>query len=151
MKRMAVAVCIGGLIFGAAILAQTQTQGVERELIKMENEWGDAIIKRDAASIDMIRDKILADEYMGISDGLVFTKAQYLELVKSLEDYLSFVMDEWNVHVYGDTAVAMARVTVKMRSAGKETTSQSRFTDVWVKRDGRWQCVAGHNSTVPQK
>lgn len=151
MKRMAMAVCIGGLILGAAILAQTQTQGVEQELIKMENEWGDAIIKRDAASIDMIRDKILADEYIGISDGLVFTKAQYLELVKSLENYLSFVMDEWNVHVYGDTAVAMARVTVKMRSAGQETTSQSRFTDTWVKRDGRWQCVAGHNSTIAQK
>jgi ketosteroid isomerase-like protein len=151
MKRMAIAVCIGGLIFGAAILTQAQTPSVEQELIKLENEWGQAVVKRDAASVGMIRDKILADEYIGISDGFVFTKAQYFELVKSLEDYLSFVMDEWNVHVYGDTAVAMARVTVKMRSAGKETTSQSRFTDTWIKRDGRWQCVAGHYSTIAQK
>jgi hypothetical protein len=45
----------------------------------------------------------------------------------------------------------MARNTMKVRSAGKETTDQNRFTDTWIKRDGRWQCVAAHNSTIAQK
>jgi len=152
MKRIVIAVSVAVLVFGAAILAKTQTESVEQELIKLENEWGEAIVKRDAASIDMLRDRIMADECIGMYDGSVFTKAQYFEFVKSIkEEILSFVIDEWKVRVYGDAAVVMARGTMKMRLAGKETTNQWRFTDTWVKRAGRWQCVALHNSTIAQK
>jgi ketosteroid isomerase-like protein len=156
MKRIAFAVSLVVLVFGIAALAQTQAQpksgSVEQELIKLENEWGEAIVKRDAASIDMLRDRIIADEFIMMFDGSVFTKAQYFEYVKSIiEEILSFVLDEWKVLVYGDAAVVMARGTMKTRLAGKETTNQWRFTDTWVKRAGRWQCVAAHNSTIAQK
>jgi ketosteroid isomerase-like protein len=151
MKRIAIAVSIVGLIFGVAILAQTQTQGVEQELIKLENECMEAVVKHDQASIEKL-DRMLADEFVMTFDGSNFTKAQLFEFIKTREDeILSYEIDEWKVGVYGDAAVVMARNTLKMRSAGKETTSQNRFTDTWVKRDGRWQCVTAHNSTVPQK
>jgi len=146
-----IAVGVAILVFGGAILAQIQSGSAEQELIKLENEWGEAIVKRDAASIAMLRDS-MADECIMIYDGSVFTKAQYFEYVKSIkEEILSFVSDEWKVRVYGDAAVVMARGTMKMRLAGKETTTQWRFTDTWVKRAGRWQCVALHNSTIAQK
>jgi ketosteroid isomerase-like protein len=150
MKRIGFAFCVAVLVFGVAILAKTQTESVEQELIKLENEWVEAVVKRDTASLD----RIIADDYIGINDGSVFapTKAQYIEYVKSIkEEILPVVIEEWKVCVYGDAAVVMARVTMKMRLAGKETTYQSRFTDTWVKRAGRWQCVAGHNSTIAQK
>ena len=148
MKRIAFALCVVVLVFGIALPAQTQTAGVEQELIKLENEWGEAIVKRDTASID----RLMADEFIAIYDGSVFTKAQYFEFVRSMkEEILSFVMDEWQVRVYGDAGVVMARSTTKTRLAGKETTNQLRFTDIWVKRDGRWKCVAAHNSTIAQK
>jgi len=152
MKRIGFALGVLVLVIGIAVLAQTQTGSVEQELIKLENEWGEAIVKRDAASIDMLRDRLMADEFIMMYDGSVFTKAQYFEYAKSIkEEILSFVMDEWDVRIYGDAAVVMARGTMKMRLAGKETTNQWRFTDTWVKRAGRWQCVAGHNSTIAQK
>jgi ketosteroid isomerase-like protein len=152
MKRIVFVVGLVVLVFGIAILAKTQTESVEQELIKLENEWGEAIVKRDAASIDMLRDRIIADECIGMYDGSVFTKAQYFEFVKSIkEEILSFIIDEWKVRVYGDAAVVMGRGTMKMQLAGKETTNQWRFTDTWVKRAGRWQCVALHNSTIAQK
>jgi ketosteroid isomerase-like protein len=149
MKSIAIVVSVAVLAFGVAILAQTQTESVEQELIKLENEWGEAIVKHDAASID----RIMADDYMGTYvDGSFFTKAQYIEYVKSSkEEILSLVIDEWKVGVYGDAAVVMGRTTMKMQSAGKEMTYQVRFTDTWVKRAGRWQCVAAHNSTIAQK
>jgi len=94
----------------------------------------------------------MADEYIGMNNGSIFTRAQYFENVKTIkEEILSFVVDKWKVCVYGDAAVVMARLTIKMRLVGKETTNQSRFTDTWIKRAGRWQCVAGHNSTIAQK
>jgi hypothetical protein len=151
MKRIVLTAGLVILVFGIAILAQTQTESVEQELIKLENECGQAIVKRDAASIDMLRDR-LADEFIGMFDGSVFTKTQYFEYVETIEgEILSFVMDEWKVCVYGDAAVVMARGTMKMRLAGEETTNQWRFTDTWIKRAGRWQCVVAHNSTITQK
>jgi len=152
MKRIVLAAGLVILVFGLAILAQTQTESVEQKLIKQENEWGDALVKRDAASIDMLRNRLIADEFIMMFDGSVFTRAQYFEYVETIkEEILSFVMDEWTVRVYGDAAVVMGRGTMKMRLAGKETTNQWRFTDTWIKRAGRWQCVAGHNSTITQK
>src|SRR4030043_1102079 len=128
MKRIAFVVCVVVLVFGAAILARTQTASVEQEVIKLENEWGEAIVKRDAASIDMLK----ADEFIEIYDGSAFTKAQYFEFVKSMkEEILSFVMDEWQVRVYGDAGVVMARSTTKTRLAGKKKTKQMAFLDHW--------------------
>jgi len=149
MKHAAIAVCVVGLLFGGIILAQTQTQSVEKELIKLENEWGDAYVKRDPALFE----KMVTDDFIGtMPDGTVYTRAEAVEFIKSYKgDVTSMVTDEWKVRVYGDTAVVTARNTYKMVLEGKETAAQERFTDTWIRRDGRWKCVAAHNSTIAQK
>jgi ketosteroid isomerase-like protein len=152
MNRVVFAVGLVVLALGVAVPAQTQTGSIEQDLINLEKEWSKAVVKRDAASIDMLRNRLMADEFIFMNDGSVFTKAQYFEIVNSIQDEIvSFEMDEWKVLVYGNAAVVMGRGAMKMRSAGKETASQWRFTDTWIKRDGRWQCVAAHNSTIAQK
>ena len=149
MKRMVIAVSVAVLVFGVAILAKTQAGSVEQEIIKLEDEWGDALIKHDPAPIE----KMIADDFIGTTPGgAVYTKAQLLESVKSnKEDIISMVDDEVKVHVYGNAAVINARITSKVRVEGKETSYLSRYTDTWIKQDGRWKCVAGHNSDIVQK
>ena len=149
MKRIACAVGLVVLVFGVAILARTQTQSVEQELMKLEDEWGNALIKHDPAPLD----KVLADDFMGTTaNGGVYPKAQLLEFVKSgKEDIISMVGDELIVRVYGDAAVVTFRDTIKMRVKGKETTYLERYTDTWIRRDARWQCVASHGSRIAQK
>ena len=51
MKRIVPAAGLVILVFGLAILAQTQTGSVEQKLIKLENEWAEAVVKRDAAVV----------------------------------------------------------------------------------------------------
>jgi hypothetical protein len=149
MKRIAFAVGLVVLVSGFAILAKTQTGSVEQEIMKLEDVWGDALIKHDPAPLD----KLLADDYIGTNvNGGTYTKAQLLEAVKSSkEDIISMVDDEVKVRVYGDAAVISARDTIKYRAEGKEITELERYTDTWIRRDGRWQCVAGHASTIAQK
>jgi len=53
-----------------------------------------------------------------------------------------------NAHVYGD--FAYARGLAVIRSHDGKPPLKSRFTDIFVYRDGRWQCVAGHESHFPQ-
>ena len=58
MKRTAIAVSVAVLVFGVAILAQTQTDSVEQELIKLEDEWAEAWLRSDVAFFD----RIMADD-----------------------------------------------------------------------------------------
>ncbi|GEM_PF-320801 len=150
MKRSLIAVSVVVSVFGVAFLAQTQTESVQQELIKLENELNDAWVNRDIVPFD----RILADDYVGTDEeGNVMTKAQELANIKS-GAYLSTsaVKDDIKVRVYGDAAVVTGRGTYKGRYKGKEYTNRYRWTDTWVKDNlGRWRCVAFHDSKIVRK
>jgi len=154
MKRVAFAVCVVVLLFAVAISAQTSAQptseSVEQELIKLENQWVDAVVKLDFTFLD----RVLADDYTWTgADGNVVTKAQLVASLKSGEGgkVTSAVIDEMKVRVYGDAAVVLGRSTEKVQYKGEVTSGQVQWTDTWVKRAGRWQCVAEHISLIAQK
>ena len=149
MKRIAFAVSLVILVLGVAILAKTQTESVEQELLKLEQDWSNADLKNDSAVLK----RIFADDYiMTDSNGNVWTKARSLSLGESGEDIItSLSSDDWKVRVYGDAAVVMARHTIKEISKGKDVSGQYRTTDTWIKLAGRWQCVATHSSRILQK
>jgi len=149
MKRTAIAVSVAVLVFGVAILAQTQTDSVEQELIKLEDEWAEAWLRSDVAFFD----RIMADDYTWTSPwGDVSTKADNFALVKSGKDVItSWVLADMKVRVYGAAAVVTGRDTIKETYKGEDVSSQNRWTHTWVKRAGRWQCVAAHSSEIAQK
>lgn len=129
--------------------APAKSASVEQELIKLENDWNDAMVKRDLAALG----KILADDWTFIDpEGAILTKAQALANLKSGEDVVtSAVADEMKVRVYGDAAVVLGRNTVKEQYKGKDTSGQYRFTDTFIKKDGRWQCVASAATKITKK
>src|SRR3989442_2178899 len=52
------------------------------------------------------------------------------------------------VHVYGATAVMSSRGIYRAEANGQKITNSFRTTDVWVRRDGRWQMIASHGSQI---
>ena len=146
MKGILVAVVLG-LAVSCQAFAQVKpatpvaSPSVVQELIKLENDWNDALVKRDMATLN----RVIADDWTFIvpADGTIMTKAQALASFKSGEDvYTSAVGDEWKVRVYGDAAVVLGRLTGKEQYKGEDVSGQYRFTDTWIMRAGRWQCVA---------
>lgn len=130
-------------------LAQPKSVSVEQELIKLEKGWNDALVKHDWAFID----QILGDDYLTTdSDGIVATKAQEMVILKTEEEAVtSVVADDFNVRVYGDTAVVAYRWTYNGQQRGKASAGRERYTDTWVRRGGKWQCVAAHASRIAKK
>ena len=51
-----------------------------------------------------------------------------------------------NELIYGDTAVVTGLDTIAGMNKGQPYTAKGLYTDVWIKRDGRWQCVRTHAS-----
>jgi ketosteroid isomerase-like protein len=120
--------------------AWAQTSGTaEQELITLENAWKQAVVNRDAASLQ----RLYAAEYLSTDqEGIVWDKAQDIAIDTTGGSRLaSYKLDDLKVRLYGNVAVVTGRNTSKGTFHGSAAQGQSRFTDVFVKRDGRWQCV----------
>ncbi len=131
------------------VAPSTQAGSVEQELLKLERDWLDAYTKRDVAAMERIE----ADDFMiTFTDGAMKTKADEIASLKGPAPAGTppiFMTADTKVRVYGDTAVLTGKVMIKGTygegsKKGEEYNLQYRYTDVYVKRNGRWQVVAAH-------
>jgi uncharacterized protein (TIGR02246 family) len=52
------------------------------------------------------------------------------------------------IRIYGDTAIANAEFTTRVRDSGQVKSRRIRLTDVFVKRDGQWSLIAGQETMI---
>lgn len=156
MRRMLMVVALiavaSSLCFGQTEKrASSKDERTKQELMQLERDIGKANISRDYAFFDRVE----AEEFIFTdSGGGVTTKKEDLEGVKAPANpdskLLSYDVDDMKVTLYGKMAVVTGRTRTKGVNKGQEWTSQSRFTDVFMWRDNRWQIVAGHSSRIRQ-
>jgi ketosteroid isomerase-like protein len=156
MKRiLAVAVLVAvatSLALGQMADKQEKTKGgkvgVEQALMQMERDWTEAGLKKDAATLD----KILADDWVGQGPTGVATKAETLADLKSGDYKLeSQTLGDMKVRVFGDTAVVTGSDDEKSSYKDKDTSGHYTWTDVFVKRQGRWQATASQGTRMTQQ
>jgi len=153
MNRMIIAVSVAVLVFAVGAPSQTpaetKTGTAEQELLNLMQDWMNAEVKADMAFLDrfITEDCVITDP-----TGAVWTKAQFLEGLKSGEGVvISFVLDNMKARIYGDAAVVNGRMTAKQTFRGQDISGQYQCTDMFIKKAGRWQCVAIHLSMINQK
>ena len=56
--------------------------------------------------------------------------------------------EDTRVVTWGDTAIANYRFVVTVKGPNVDLRRRYRTTNVWVKRDGRWQIIAAHMAFV---
>jgi ketosteroid isomerase-like protein len=123
-------------------------ENVEELLAKKERDWANALVKGDIA----FTEDLLADDYVGTApDGRRLTKTQTLDEFRAgAFKSESMVVDRIKVRVFGDTAVVTLDQTEKSRYQGRDIIGRSKWTDIYMKRNGKWQLVANHGSGVDQ-
>ena len=151
MTRRAAAGALATLLIATPGSAADNPAGekTKAELVQLERDIGAANVRRDAAFFERVE----ADEFVFTdSGGGLTTKAEDVAGVKAPPNpdarLLAYDVDDVQVRLYGDAAVVTGRVTTRQLVKGEERTGRSRFTDVFVRRDGRWQLVAGHSSRI---
>ena len=114
----------------------------------MEREWNEASVKRDFGWME----KNYAPFAFEVSSrtGKLENKAQSIESAKSDKSVLeSLELSDLITRVDGNTAVVTGVNHVKGKdAAGKPIDRKVRFTDVFVKRDGRWMVWATQGTTT---
>ena len=133
----------------AAAVPSGKKMSVEAALKDNENRWEAAIAKHDTVSVG----SMVADDFVGVYfNGKVNSKSGAMaESKKDRDTYKSAVNEKLAVHTYGpNVAVVVGTAHEKGTDKdGKPFDRKFRFTDTWVERGGRWQCVASQVMKLP--
>ncbi len=117
-------------------------------LIDLQHAWMDAWVRDDRVTLEAI----LAPEFTLASarTNRLVDRAGWLALLDTVKGE-SFTYDEVRVDLFGDAAVVHSRSTQSARVGDQRWDGAFVLTDVWIRRDGRWQVVARHSSTPPDR
>ena len=128
----------------------TRADDPVRDLLRIEQEWGQASLKNDAELVG----RYLDDEWIVIDpEGGVTNKTAYLEWIKSGQVRMETLnlIEQPRVRVYGEAAVVSSRAESSGRFKDSPFTADERATDVFVKRAGEWRCVLTQIASVAPK
>jgi ketosteroid isomerase-like protein len=138
----------GILLFVVASIEAATPPGKDvRDVTQLVKDITSAVVRRDHAFLE----RTYADEYFHVhATGVVRTKAQWLADHRAGRTRLEYSRpDDIQVRIYGDTAVALYHLRAKGRLAGRELAEgEIRGMRVFVRRNGRWQCVAAQFTRV---
>ena len=116
---------------------------------KLERAWLDAYEQRDTKAMDAI----VADDFtITFPNGSMQTKTQILASLKGPRPAgrsIKFHTEDVQARAYGDTVILIGRVVTQYQRDGQTASKEEqRYTDTYVKRNGRWQVVASHLSNT---
>ena len=94
---------------------------------------------------------ILADNFILTSaSGKVLTKKDMmLNLTKEGTKYDKFESSEVRISVLNEAAIETGKVHTVGTRAGKKIAETTRYTDFWIKIQGKWLLLAEHSSFIP--
>jgi ketosteroid isomerase-like protein len=125
----------------------------EASLKDNENRWEAAIAQHDTAAVE----SMVAADFIGVTSrpgAKVQNRRGLLAEMKGDKDtYTSTKNEKLDVHMYG-SGIAVVVGTAREKGTGKDGKAFDRtyrFTDTWLDRGGKWQCVASQASLVSQK
>jgi ketosteroid isomerase-like protein len=130
-------------------LGQTKGDTTQEEVLKIEKEFSEAIVKNDAEAVG----RFLADDWIIIDpDGGIIDKATFLAVIKSgTLTHEMMESDDARVRIYGNTAMVTALTKTKGKFSGQVFTTQERATDIFVKQNGRWQIALSQLTKFTKK
>ena len=148
VHSVSLAVVVLLMSFIASAQAPTKgTAGDRDQILQLERDWTQSFVTMDVAA----NERIVAGDFLGTEpDGKRITKADIIAEVKTGEALASNHLNENDVTIrfYGETAVVNGSESWKQKN-GK--SGRFIWTDIFVKRDGKWQVVASQDLEVLDK
>jgi len=126
--------------------APKNQEEIERYILESERQWAESVATGDTSAIE----RILAEDFIGVDPkGALYNKQQMITDTRSAPKYfLSNRLNDVKVRFYGNTAIAQGSETWEKRSGDR---GRFVWTDIWLRRNGRWQIVAAEDLIAPEK
>ncbi|MGI8837805.1 MAG: DUF4440 domain-containing protein [Pyrinomonadaceae bacterium] len=120
----------------------TNEEEVLAQLNDLENDWTVANINADKKKLD----RILADDYVGKSEGRPQGKAEYLKTIEPDSTIQKWEFEDLEVSLAGDRATLTGIIRLQV----KDQEVAFNFTDKFVWRDGRWQAIGSEVNPIKE-
>jgi ketosteroid isomerase-like protein len=156
------------MLLGAALIAASPAMAAAgadaaaAEAASADGEAADAatsaLLQAEAAACkafedgdaEALRTMLTADFTLVDSRGNVTGLAQNLAEVAAREPhYDEFRNDGQAVRMYGEAALIVGITHIRGTAGGEAFAADFRYTDTWIRRDGRWRLAASHASRLP--
>ncbi len=121
--------------------------GNERGVIDLDRKRMRAMAAKDVETLE----NLLADDlvYTHSSARLDTKKSLIRAMVSGATVYTSIEPSGVKAQDLGDTVVLTGIAQIKVASNGTPNAFGVRFTDVYTRRDGRWQMVTWQSTRLP--
>ena len=122
---------------------------LEQEIRKLDLAQAEAILRKDFGALDKLcaKDFTVNNPRGEISKGNEAVK----ELIRSgVINYASFVREIEVVLIHGKTVIVMGHETLVPNENSPQAgqTVRRRYTNIWMKRNGKWLLTARHASVI---
>jgi ketosteroid isomerase-like protein len=140
-----------GLVLSSIFVALTWASGQEvvdphagSTVIALENAWNRALEFRDTKAVDSLLDTaaVFID-----GKGRLRTKAEVLADVKAAR-VAQTVSEKMTVQLHGGVALVTGVVRTRGEEGGKPFVLRNRYIDTWIRKDGKWVCIASQETPM---
>ena len=133
------------LLQSSGLLAQQPT--AEQQIQEASKVYEQALTQKN----EPLLKSILADNFiLTTASGKVLNKKDMmLNLTKEGTKYDKFESSEVRISVLNDAAIETGKVQTVGIRAGKKIAETTRYTDFWIKIQGKWLLLAEHSSFIP--
>ena len=132
------------------VLAQSakQNDALEQEIRKLEQAQVDALLRNDLAAME----RNWAKDYTVNNPFSQAVKASEGPIRAGTLTYSSFIREIEKVLFHKKTVIVMGKETIvpSGTSADAGKTINRRFTNIWMKKNGKWLLTARHASVICQ-
>lgn len=130
--------------FAGAMLVTSaaQAKSIEQELTELDHAMQKAVVDRDPVAFG----SFLADDYvLVVSSSQMYGKSEVVADITNPDTRFSLnESSNLQIRVHKETAMVIADLHQVFVREGKPFDYWVRFTDTWVRKNGKWLCWSGH-------
>lgn len=147
MNRLVLSSLFALLAVTTVAAASPPVQDDTATLRAQSDQWDRVIVAKDRAAIAAN----MADDFRQIDGrGNLFDKEHFVADV--VDDKLTidpYTVEDFDIRLYGSTALLSGRTHMTGKYDGQAFTSDYRYIDVYVKREGAWKIVSVQITRIP--
>lgn len=138
---------VAALSYGWCGAAQAGEKEDVAKLTQLSNAWDQAIVAKKEAAVagNMAEDFRIIDGYGNVDGKRKFVE-DILDAKLTIDPY---TVEEFEVRLYGDTALLSGRTHMTGKYDGKPFDSNYRYIDIYVRRGGEWKIVSVQITRFP--
>ena len=127
---------------------QGDDRAVERMLYRLEDDWAQAVVRRDARALEpMVAARWVYTDESGVMDRAAGIRA----FMTGTDTVRRASNSQMRAIVYPGVAIVIGILQTSGRSPAGPFMRRYRYTDTWALIDGRWQCIASQDYLLPER